>query len=87
MSFHTLRHDLKKTFKENVSKDGIQTTAFLKGVASSFETFGDRVTNSNHRHDEEHEMRADQAREEEKARNRFKYASVLIRAYLDLTVD
>lgn len=73
MSFHTLRHDLKKAFKENVSKDGLKTTSLVKGVASSFGNFGDRITNVNHRHDEEHEQKADQEREEEKNRNRFRY--------------
>lgn len=74
MSFHNLKHDLKKAYKDNL-KEGVNTTAFLKGVASSFTTFGDRVTNSNHRHDEEHEILADQEREREKAKNRFKYVS------------
>jgi hypothetical protein len=73
MSFHTLRYDLKETYKNNVSKAGINKTAFLKGVASSFTNFGDRITNSNHRHDEPHEQAADAAREAEKDQHRFRY--------------
>lgn len=72
MSFHTLKYDLKETFKENV-KGGLKTTNLLKGVASSFSNFGDRVTNSNHRHDEDHEKEADAEREAEKEKNRFQY--------------
>lgn len=73
MSFHTLRYDLKKTFKENLSKkEGIKPKNFIKGVASSFGNFGDRLTNSNHRHDEEHEKAEDAKREEEKEKHRFK---------------
>lgn len=72
MSFHTLRYDLKETFKTTVSKNGIRTSELIKGVASSFGNFGDRITNQNHRHDEEHEKAADAEREAEKDRNRFR---------------
>ena len=72
MSFHTLKYDLKQTFKDNVS-DGLKPTSLLKGVASSFGNFGDRITNKDHRHDEEHEKAADAVRETEKEGNRFKY--------------
>lgn len=71
MSFHTLKYDLKQTFKANVSKEGIKPTKIIKGVASSFGNFGDRITNSNHRHDEKHEVEADEEREAEKEKNRF----------------
>lgn len=74
MSFHTLKYDLKSTVKANLSKDGIKATELVKGVYSSFGNFGDRITNKNHRHDEEHEIAADKAREAEKDSNRFRYA-------------
>lgn len=77
MSFHTLRHDLKKAFKSNASKEsGFKATSLVKDVANSFGNFGDRVTNSNHRHDEEHEKIADQEREDEKNSHRFKHVKI-----------
>lgn len=71
MSFHTLKFDLKKSFKDNVSKSSVKPASLIKSVASSFGTFGDRVTNSNHRHDEKHEIEADEKREADKEKNRF----------------
>lgn len=70
MSFHTLKYDLKETFRSNV-KQGFRPGGLVKGVAASFGNFGDRVTNSNHRHDEDHEKAADAEREKEKESNRF----------------
>lgn len=72
MSFHTLKYGLKKAYKDNISSDNVNSTGFLKDVAQSFGNFGDRITNNNHRHDEEHEIAADEEREKEKANNRFK---------------
>lgn len=83
MSFHTLRYDLKETFKTTVSKDGIRTSELIKGVASSFGNFGDRITNINHRHDEPHEKEADAAREAEKDKNRFRYVASIKRTGLN----
>lgn len=71
MSFHTLKYDLKETFNDNV-KTKFKPASLVKGMASSFGNFGDRITNANHRHDEEHEKAADAMREAEKEKNRFK---------------